>query len=43
MHVHCVCPEPKYSSGRKNFSLGPRLEGGDNKFSVLFKGGTENF
>ena len=45
-HVHCVCggSEPEYTSGRKNFILGPRLEGGggDNKFAVLFKGGIEN-
>ena len=37
---------PEYTSGRKNSIFGPRLEGegeGDNKFSVLFKGGTENF
>ena len=41
-HVHCVCgaSEPEYISSRKNFILGPRLEGWwDNKFSVLFKGG----
>ena len=34
--------ESEYTSGWKDFILGPRLERGDNKFSVLFKGGTEN-
>ena len=43
-HVHCVCggAESEYTSGQKDFILGPRLEGGggggDNKFSFLFKG-----
>ena len=43
MHVHCVCggSESEYTSGWKDFNLGPRLERGDNKFSTLFKGGTE--
>ena len=29
-NVHCVCggSEPEYTSGRKDFILGPRLEGG---------------
>ena len=47
MHVHCVCggSEPVYTSGWKDFILGPGWRGGgggegggDNKFSVLFKG-----
>ena len=47
-HVHCVCggSEPGYTSDRKDFILGSRLEGGgggDNKMLVLFKGRTENF
>ena len=39
-----LCPDPivsleaRLTSGRKDFILGPRLEGGNNKFSVLFKG-----
>ena len=38
-HVHCVCggSEPEYTSDRKDFILGPRLEGVDNNFLVLFK------
>ena len=45
MHIHCVCggSESEYASGWKDFILGPRLEEGDNKFSVFFTGGTENF
>ena len=44
-HVHlCGGSEPEYTSGRKNIILGPRLEErGNNKFSVLFNGGTEIF
>ena len=43
-HVHCVCggSEPEYTSDRKDFILGPRLEGGGGGggttiFLVLFK------
>ena len=40
-HVHCVCggSEPEYTSDRKDFILGPRLEGGggDNNVLVLSK------
>ena len=45
-HVHCACggSEPEYTSDREDFILEPRLGGSrDNKFLVLFKGGTENF
>ena len=46
-YVHvCGNSELEYSNGRKDFILGPRLGevgGGDDKFSVLFKRGTENF
>ena len=39
-HVQSVCggSEPEYTSGRKDFILGPRLGEGDNKLLVLFKG-----
>ena len=35
MHVHCVCggSESEYTSGRKDFILGPRLEGRQQVFS----------
>ena len=34
IHVHCVCggSEPEYTSDRKDFILGPRLEGGTTIF-----------
>ena len=41
-HVHCVCggSEPEYTSDRKDFIFGTRLEreAVDNNFLVLFKG-----
>ena len=47
MHVLYVCggSESEYTIGRKDFILGPRLEGGggDNKFSFLFKEEQKNF
>ena len=47
-HVHGVCggSEPEYTSGQKDFILGPRLEGeGEGKQQIFssLQGGTENF
>ena len=45
-HVQvCGGSELEYTNGRKDFIFWPRLEkeGEENKFSVLFKEGTENF
>ena len=45
MYTVYVCggSESEYTSDRKNFILGPRLEEGNNRFSVLFKGGGRKF
>ena len=44
-YVHCVCgsSEPEYTSGRKNFILGPRLEGGGQQVFCSLQEGNRKF
>ena len=43
--VYGICggSEPKYTSGQKDFILGPRLEEGEGEVFSCFQGGQKNF